>query len=95
MVGKVDADNFMGLEREDFEARDQPLPTIAKGMEAHVLAIQQKEDNSLAEMGRISDKQVGGFMVEDNGVLGQVKLVEGDIKGGGFYYQKSRWPLFI
>ena len=43
-VGKVEADNLIVLEREDIEASDQPLPTLAKGKEAHVLASQQKED---------------------------------------------------
>ena len=39
-----------------------------EGEEVHVLANQQKEDHSLAEMTRMGDEQVGGFMVEENGV---------------------------
>ena len=63
LVGKVKADNIIGLEREDVEASDQPLPTSAKGKEAHVLASQQKEDNSLTEMRIMGDEQVDDFMV--------------------------------
>ena len=33
-----------------------------------MLASQQKEENSLAEMRRMGDEQVDGLMVEDNGV---------------------------
>ena len=58
LVEKVETDNLIGLERDDIEASDQPLPTLAKGKEAHVLASQQKEDSSLAEMRRMGDEQV-------------------------------------
>ena len=34
-----------------------------------------KEDSSLAEIRRIGGEQVGGFMVEENGMLVQVKLM--------------------
>ena len=74
LVGKVEADNLIRLERKDIKASYQPLPTLAKGKEAHVLASQQKKDNSLAEMRRMGE-QVVGFMVEENGVLVQVKLI--------------------
>ena len=62
LVEKVKADNLMGLEREDIEASDQPFPTLAKRKEAHVLASRRKEGNSLADMRRMCDKQVGNFM---------------------------------
>ena len=63
LIGKVEADNLLGLKREDIEASDQPLPSLAKGKEAQVLVCQQTEDNSLAEMRRTGDEQDGGLMV--------------------------------
>ena len=58
----VQADNLLGLEREDIEASDQPLPNLAEGKEdARVLASQQKEDGSLAEMRRMGDEQTNGL----------------------------------
>ena len=74
LVGKVEADNLIGLEREDIKASDQPLPTLAKGKEAHVLASLQNKNNSLVEMRRMGE-QVIGFMVKENGVLVQLKLI--------------------
>ena len=72
----VEADNLLGLEREDIEASDQPLPNLAEGKEeARVLASQQKEDGSLAEMRRMGDEQTNGFIVDENGVLVQLKLI--------------------
>ena len=72
----VEADNLLGLEREDIEASDQLLPNLAEGKEeARVLASQQKEGGSLAEMRRMGDEQTNGFMVDENGVLVQLKLM--------------------
>ena len=62
LVGKVRSDDIIGLEREDVDASDQPLSNLAKGKEAHVLANQQKEENSLTEMRRMGDEQVDGFV---------------------------------
>ena len=40
-----------------------------------MLASQQKEENSLAELRRMGDEQFDGLMVEENGVLVQAKLI--------------------
>ena len=57
--GKVEVDNLIGLEKEDIEASDHPLLTLAKGKNVHVLASLQTGDNSLAEMRRMDDELVG------------------------------------
>ena len=73
---EVEADNLTGLESEDIEACDQPLPTLVEGQEeAKVLARQQMEDDSLSDLRKKGVEQEGGLMFDGNGVLVQVKLI--------------------